>query len=75
MVTTLRLGGMRSVHSVRAVWTALAGVEGITTAEVKLGVAVIEHDARATEEAMRAAVEVAGCEVVEVRVERRLRIV
>ena len=75
MVTTLRIAGMRSVHSARAVFTALTAVEGITTAEVRLGVAVVEHDARATTEAMREAIAVAGCSVTEAVSERRLPVV
>jgi copper chaperone CopZ len=75
MVTTLRIAGMRSVHSARAVFTALAAVEGITTAEVRLGVAVVEHDARATGEAMREAISVAGYLVTEVVSERRLPVI
>jgi copper chaperone CopZ len=71
MFTTLRIAGMLSVHSVRAVFTALAGVEGITGADVELGRAVIEHDGRATPERLREAVALAGCEVVEVVEERR----
>jgi copper chaperone CopZ len=71
MVTTLRIAGMRSVHSVRAVFTALAGVDGIASADVQLGRAVIEHDGRATPDRLREAVGLAGCEVVEVVEERR----
>ena len=71
MLTTLTISGMRSVHSARAVFTALAAVEGISSADVQLGRAVIEHDGRATADALRAAVAVAGYEVTEVREERR----
>jgi len=71
VVTTLRIGGMLSVHAVRAVFTALAGVEGITRADVEMGRAVVEHDGRATAERLREAVALAGCELLEVREERR----
>ena len=71
IVTTLAIGGMRSVHCVRAVYTALAAVEGIARAEVALGSARIEHDGRATADALAAAVAVAGYEVVESREARR----
>jgi copper chaperone CopZ len=67
----LRIEGMRSPHCVQAVWTALTPVEGILGAEVATGAVVIEHDGRATVEAVRAAVGVAGYEVVEVEEERR----
>lgn len=71
MITTLRIGGMLSVHAKRAVFTALTGVEGISRAEVELGRAVIDHDGRATPERLREAVALAGCEVVEVVEDRR----
>ena len=71
MTTTLTISGMAAVHAVRAVFTALAGVEGITSADVSLGRAVIEHDGRATPERLAAAVALAGCEVVGWEVERR----
>lgn len=68
-VVTIR--GMVAVHSVRAVFTALAGVEGIARADVELGRATVEHDGRATPERLREAIAHAGCEVVEVVEERR----
>lgn len=54
---------MSCVHCVRAVNTALTAVEGITTADVGIGSATIEHDGRATLEQVRAAVAVAGYDV------------
>jgi copper chaperone CopZ len=69
--TTLQIAGMLSVHSVRAVYTALAGVEGIISADVSLGKAVVEHDGRATPERLAEAVAAVGCEVTEYREERR----
>lgn len=71
MVTTLRIAGMRAVHARRAVFTALAGVEGIVAADVELGRAVIEHDGRATPGRLREAVATAGFEVEEVVEDRR----
>ena len=67
MVTTLTIAGMRAVYAVRAVFTALASVDGIARADVALGRAVIEHDGRATPDRLREAVALAGYEVVEVR--------
>ena len=58
METRLELTGMRAVHSVRAVFTALGAVEGIMRADVQLGRAVIEHDGRATLERLREALAV-----------------
>jgi copper chaperone CopZ len=65
MELRVRIAGMTCQHCVRAVWTALTGVEGIECAEVALGGATIEHDGRATLAAVREAVAVAGYEVVD----------
>ena len=59
--------GMLAVHARQAVFMALGAVEGITRAEVELGRAVLEHDGRASDEAIRAAVEAAGYRVSELR--------
>ncbi len=71
MYTRLSIPGMRSNYCVTAVFTALTAVQGIAHAEVTIGAAVIEHDGRATAEALRAAVAVAGYDVAEVVEERR----
>ena len=72
---TVRIHGMTCQHCVRAVFTALAAVEGIERADVGLGVATIEHDGRATLDAVRDAVAVAGYAVVaEEEQRRRLRV-
>lgn len=68
---TANIGGMHSVHAARAIYTALAAVPGVTTAEVVLGRAVIEHDGRATVEAVREAIALAGCELLETTEERQ----
>lgn len=60
MVTTLRINGMTCAHCARAVFTALAGVPGITRADVKVGSAEIEHDGTVTVAALTQAIEVAG---------------
>ena len=62
---------MTSVHAARALFTALAGVEGIQRADVKVGEAVVEHDGRATPDVLRAVVEGLGYSVVSWREERR----
>ncbi|HEX7123384.1 MAG TPA: heavy-metal-associated domain-containing protein [Gemmatimonadaceae bacterium] len=75
MVTTVHIADMLSVHAVRAVTTALAAVEGITSADVRLGVAVLEHDGRATAGTLREAIEAAGFRVTRIEEEpRRLQI-
>jgi copper chaperone CopZ len=71
MITTVTIAGMRSVHCTRAVFTALASVEGIASADVSIGRAVIEHDGQATPELLREAVALAGYEATSVREERR----
>ena len=71
MRTRLRIHGMSTPHCIRAVFTALTPVEGIASADVVLGSVEVEHDGRATAEALREAIAVAGYEVVEVIEERR----
>jgi copper chaperone CopZ len=61
------IDGMLAVHAKHAVFTALSGVEGITLAEVELGRAEVAHDGRATESAIRSAIEAAGFSVRSVR--------
>jgi len=62
---------MSCQHCVRAVFTALTPVSGITSADVSIGAAVIEHDGRATLDALRDAVAESGYEVTSVREEKR----
>ena len=71
MTTTLAIEGMRSVHCVRAVFTALGAVEGIAHADVQMGRATIEHDGRAACDALRDAIAVAGYAVTACREQRR----
>lgn len=63
MMTTVSIDGMSCVHCVRAVFTSLAGVEGIKRADVSIGRAVIEHDGSVTPDQIRAAIATAGYEV------------
>ncbi len=60
MKTTANIQGMTCAHCVRAVFTALSGVEGISHADVTVGRAVIEHDGTVAPEAIREAISVAG---------------
>ena len=71
MTTNLAISGMRSVHSSRAIMTALNTVAGISRADVSIGRATIEHDGRATADALRAAVELAGYQVTSIEEDRR----
>lgn len=72
IVAHLEIGGMLSVHAVRAVYTAFGGVPGVLRADVVLGHATVEHDGTATRDALAEAVALAGCELVAMREERRL---
>lgn len=54
-----------------AVFTALTPVAGIIAAEVDVGSVSVEHDGRATVDALRAAIAVAGYEAVLAAEERR----
>ena len=71
-ITRLTIAGMTSVHAARAIFTALAGVEGIALADVGNGAATVEHDGTVTAAALRDAVALAGYEVIEMREERRV---
>ena len=71
MVSTVTIADMHAVHAVRAVQTALMAVGGITSADVRLGVAVIEHDGRATADRLRSAIAASGFDVLEIREEPR----
>jgi copper chaperone CopZ len=70
MRTTLRFH-LTSVHAVRAIYTALQGVEGIVQADVSRRGAIIEHDGRATTQRLRDAVRSAGYDVLEIVEEKR----
>ena len=71
MLTTVSINGMSCQHCVRAVFTALAGVQGIASADVSIGRAVIEHDGSVTPAAIREAISIAGYDVAEFRDDRR----
>ena len=70
MVTTASISGMTCAHCVRAVFTSLAGVEGIKRADVTIGKAVIEHDGTVTPEDIRAAIALAGYTVTKIKIDR-----
>lgn len=72
MTSILTISGMVAVHSKRAVFTALSGVPGVRSADVALGRAVVDHDASTDANALIDAVALAGCEVTDVKIERRL---
>jgi copper chaperone CopZ len=71
MITRIRIDGMSCQHCVRAVFTALAGVEGISRADVTIGGAEIEHAGNVTGEQLDAAIAMAGYELAAVETDRR----
>ena len=71
MTTTISISGMTCAHCVRAVFTSLAGVQGIDRADVSIGRAIIEHDGSVTPEQIRDAIAVAGYEVKDFKIDRR----
>ena len=71
MRTRLRVSGMSCQHCVNAVFTALTPVEGIVAAHVAIGSVDVEHDGRATVEALREAIAIAGYDAVLASEERR----
>lgn len=56
----LEIEGMKTVHCVRAVFQALAGVPGITRADVKIGSAEIDHQGALSTSALSDALDVVG---------------
>ena len=71
MITTAIIKGMSCAHCVRAVFTALGGVEGVSRADVSSGQAVIEHDGSVSQDSIAEAISIAGYEVAEFRDDRR----
>jgi len=65
----LIIDGMLAVHAKHALFTALAGVEGLARAEVELGKATVEFARQSpnAEQSIREAVESAGFTVRELR--------
>ena len=71
MITHVRVEGMTCQHCVRAVFTALGGVPGISRADVRIGSADVEHDGTVTLEKIRDAIAIAGYSIREVETNRR----
>jgi copper chaperone len=71
MITTVTIAGMTCAHCVRAVFTALGGVAGVSRADVSIGRAVIDHDGTASHASIAEAISIAGYEVVSFRDDRR----
>ena len=71
MITRARVEGMTCQHCVRAVFTALAGVEGVIRADVAIGAIEVEHGGSVTLDQLKDAVAVAGYQVVAGQEDRR----
>lgn len=71
MITRVRVEGMSCQHCVRAVFTALNAVRGITRAEVSIGAVEVEHEGGVTVEQLREAIAVAGYQVSDGETDRR----
>jgi copper chaperone len=71
MITRVRVEGMSCQHCVRAVFTSLTAVEGITRADVRIGAVEVEHSGAVTVEKLREAIAVAGYRVVDGKANRR----
>ena len=59
----LAIDGMLSVHATRAVFMALAGVRGVTSAEVEIGSAIVDADRTVSDDEIRAAIDGVGMRV------------
>ncbi len=71
MKTTANIEGMTCVHCVRAVFTSLSGVKGISRADVTIGRAVIDHNGTVTPETIRQAISTAGYNVTDYKQDSR----
>jgi copper chaperone len=71
VTTTAMINGMTCAHCVRAVFTALGGVDGVSRADVSIGKAIIEHDGSVSNDAIREAISIAGYDVADFRADRR----
>ncbi|CAN5360881.1 hypothetical protein BH23GEM2_BH23GEM2_15650 [soil metagenome] len=71
MLTRLTITGMTCVHCKRAVFTALAGVPGVTRADVAMGRAEVEHDGSVSWSTLQEAIAVAGYELAHSADDRR----
>lgn len=64
----LELHGLVAVHAVRSVWTALAAVPGIVSADVSMTGAALEMDTQPDKAVLDAALEPAGVHIVSMNV-------
>lgn len=72
MITRVRVEGMSCQHCVRAVFTSLTAVKGITRADVSIGAVEVEHSGAVTVETLREAIAVAGYRIIDGDTNRRV---
>jgi copper chaperone CopZ len=72
VITLVTIDGMRTEHCKRAVFTSLAGLDGITLADVQIGTVQVEHDGTVTFDQLRDAIAVAGYAVTRATEQRRV---
>lgn len=75
MTSDVTIGGMLGTPAVRAAFTALAAVPGVTQAHVEPGRATLEHDGPLDHDALRSALGLVGLTVEGVVTRRTLRVV
>lgn len=71
MRIVVQIGGMRTVHCVRAVFQALAGVPGVERADVSMGEARLDTTPAFDPSAIRAGLKLLGYEVGDIQETRR----
>jgi copper chaperone CopZ len=57
------IDGMLSVYAKRAVFTALAGIDGVRHADVEVGSAVVDAEVSVADDVIRAAIDELGLRV------------
>jgi copper chaperone CopZ len=72
VITSVVVAGMKTEHCKRAVFTSLAALDGITRADVQLGMVHVEHNGSVTIDQLRGAIAVAGYEVTHGTEQRRI---
>lgn len=70
----LKLSGMNAIHAIRALKTALGGLEGVISVDAHLGEAIVAHDGRLSVTQLREAVKNAGLTIVGMSEDRRRRL-
>ncbi len=74
MAVFLEIDGMTAVHAVRALHTALSGIDGITSASISMGTAQLGYTGPADDEslttALVATLDLVGLSMISIRIEK-----